>query len=342
MVEKKVINRVIVMFLFAILLILSFILLKPILLAIVLGVFIAYILHPLYVPLSKKIKNKNLSTLIFIVLICIVIAVPIWFFMPYLLKEIFDTYLYVQRTDLSGAITQIISLFLSEEMVGTVSTQVNVWVAKFFSFSMESFSGMFSDIPNLLFQISVFIFTFYFAIRDSEKIKEYISELSPLSRSTEDKFAAEFRSITNSIVFGQILTGVIQGLFLGLGLWILGVPKVFFLTIIAIIVSIIPIIGAWLVWIPASLFMIISGNVINGTILFFYGLLFVSTIDNFLRPYLISKKSNIHLFVAIIGTIGGLYTFGIVGLIIGPLVLSYVLIVVDFYRQGKLNELFKE
>ena len=111
-----------------------------------------------------------------------------------------------------GAITQIISLFLSEEMVGTVSTQVNIWVAKFFSFSMESFSGAFSDIPNLLFQISVFIFTFYFALRDSDKIRQYISDLSPLSQSTENKFAAEFRSITNSIVFGQILTGIIPGL----------------------------------------------------------------------------------------------------------------------------------
>jgi predicted PurR-regulated permease PerM len=253
-----------------------------------------------------------------------------------------DSYLYIQKIDLPSNIGKVVSLFLSDETARVVAVQVNLFVSKFFSFSLTSVSGIFSDLPRILFQIFVTILTFFFVTRDGDKIRKYLSELSPLSTSTEDKFADAFRGVTNSIVFGQLLTGLIQGLALGLGLWILGVPKVFFLTVIAIFLSIIPMIGAWLVWVPVSLFLLVSGQTVNGTILFFYGLLFVSTLDNFLRPYFISRKTNLNLFIAIIGTIGGLYSFGFIGLILGPLILSYFLIVIEFYKEGKLNELFRQ
>ena len=156
------------------------------------------------------------------------------------------------------------------------------------------------------------------------------------------KFMEEFREITNTIVYGQFLIGVIQGLALGIGLFILQVPKSLILTFVAIVVSIIPILGSWLVWLPAGIFLITTGSVFKGIVLLIYGGLFVSSIDNILRPYFISKKSHMSIVIALIGVIGGLYAFGIVGLVIGPLILSYVMIIIDFYRQGKLNELFRE
>jgi predicted PurR-regulated permease PerM len=87
--------------------------------------------------------------------------------------------------------------------------------------------------------------------------------------------------------------------------------------------------------------MIISGNVLSGALLLAYGAIFVSSIDNILRPYFLSKRSTLPIAVALIGTIGGFYTFGIIGLVLGPLILAYTLIVVDFYRKGNLKELFE-
>ena len=73
-----------------------------------------------------------------------------------------------------------------------------------------------------------------------------------------------------------------------------------------------------------------------------YGALFVSTVDNILRPYILSKKSTLPIALSVIGTIGGLYFFGLSGLVLGPLVLAYTIIIIEFYRQGKLDELFKK
>ena len=342
MVEKKTINRVIVLTAITILLIASIFLIYPILISILAGAFFAYILHPLYKIVKKRINNDNLATFTFCLLLLVIILGPIIFLLPKFAKEIFDTFLYLQKLDISNAIGQILNLFFSDDIARAAAVQTNLAVTKIFSFTLESMTRLFSNLPNIVLQFVIFLFTFYFATRDSEKIRAYLSELSPLSANTEQKFATEFRNVTNSIVFGQIITGLVQGLALGLGLWILGVKQVFFLTVIAIIASIIPLVGAWLIWVPVSLFMIVSGNTLNGFILFFYGMFFVSVIDNFLRPYLISRRSNLGLFAATIGTIGGLYTFGLIGLILGPLILSYMIIFVEFYKQGKLNELIKE
>jgi predicted PurR-regulated permease PerM len=125
-----------------------------------------------------------------------------------------------------------------------------------------------------------------------------------------------------------------------LGLYFLGVPKALTLTVIAAIVSIIPVLGTWLVWFPVGIILLITGNTFSGIFVLLYGAFFVSLIDNLLRPYILSKKSSLHIVLSVIGTIGGLYLFGIVGLILGPLILAYVVIIIEFYKEGKLNELF--
>lgn len=342
MVDRQVINKAMVFLLILGVFTLAFFVLRPIIMAIFLGIFIAYIVHPLYSPIKRYIPGENFSTAIFCFLLVTLIAIPLFFLLPLFAKEIFNAYLYVQKVDLTAAIVGLFGTFFSDEITRAIAVQANLIIVKFFNFSLTSFSSAFADLPTLMLKFAVFLFTFYFVTRDSEKIKVYISELSPLSKSTEDKFAQEFRNITNAVIFGQILVGIIQGLLLGAGIWLLGIPKAGFLTVVAIIVSIIPLIGAWLIWVPISLYLLVMGDTLSGTILFLYGLLFVSTIDNILKPYFISKRSNVGTFVAILGIVGGIYTFGVIGLVLGPLVLSYMLIIVDFYRQGKLNELFRE
>lgn len=342
MVDRQLVNKIIVFFLIASLFVAGFFILKPIIISIFIGVLFAYILQPLYNPLKRRIKNANLSVSLFLIILIIIIAVPLWFFLPSFIKEIFDSYLYIQKIDLPSAVEKIVGFFLSDESARALSTQINIGIAKFFSYSLASTGAGFSNFGDIIIQVSVVLFTIYFGLRDSQKIGAYFSELSPFSKATGEKFSTEFRNITNSIVFGQVTTGVVQGLSLGLALWLLGIPKFVFLTVISIILSIIPIVGSWLVWIPLSLILVVSGSVTQGVILFLYGLLFVSTIDNILRPFFIARKSNINLFVAIIGTIGGLYVFGFIGMIIGPLILSYLIIIIEFYREGKLNELFRE
>jgi predicted PurR-regulated permease PerM len=318
--------------------VLTFLILRPIIIPIVFGLLFAYISSPLYKKIYSKIRGKNISALILIAILILVVAAPILYITPILVNQIFETYVSVQNIDMGEVVGRLIKGDLST----SIAANIDNIIGQIFSSLLNQFKALLINLPSLLLQFAVFLFTFYFAIRDSDKLRGYMCTLSPFSDKTEEKFMKEFRGITNAIIFGQVLIGIIQGLVLGAGLFFLGVPRTLILTFTACIVSIIPILGSWIVWLPVGLYLLMIGQTFNGIFLLLYGALFVSVIDNLIRPYLLSKQSNLPVVLSVIGTIGGLYFFGIAGLVLGPLILAYALIIIEFYQKGKLKDLFNK
>jgi predicted PurR-regulated permease PerM len=338
MADYKDIKRSVVAIIIIGIFVLAFFILKPIIISIIFGLLFAYIFNPVYKAIKSKVKNKSISALILIFGLMVIIIIPIIYFVPTIVGQAFNTYVQLQNFNFA----EYFGKFFQGDFSAKLATSVDNIIGQIFSTFLNQFKNLLINFPSFLLQFAVFLFTFYFAIRDSNELKLYLSSLSPFSKETEEKFLKEFRSITNAIIFGQVLIGIIQGLALGLGLLILGIPNVIILTFVTCIVSIIPVLGSWLVWLPVSIFLLLSGQTFAGIFLLLYGALFVGTIDNILRPYILSKQSNLPIILSVIGTIGGLYFFGITGLILGPLVLAYVLIIIEFYQKGKLKDLFSK
>mgnify|MGYP000168028440 FL=1 len=239
-------------------------------------------------------------------------------------------------------LTEVVQIFIKGNIASTIAINLDNIIGQFFTTFLVQFKNLLLNLPSLAFQFAVFLFTFYFATRDAENLGTYIRSLSPFSKPTETRLLQEFRGITNAIVFGQVLIGITQGLALGAGLFFLGVPNALVLTFMASLLSIIPILGSWLIWLPTSIYLLVSGQTFAGVFLLLYGALFVSSIDNLLRPYLLSRRSTLPIALSLIGTIGGFLFFGIAGLVLGPLIIAYTLIIIEFYRQGKLKDLFNK
>lgn len=318
--------------------VLAFFILKPIIIPIIFGLLFAYIFNPVYKKIRTRVKGKTPSALILLFGLIAIIAVPIIYMVPILVKQLFEIYVLLQNFNFG----EHINGFIQSDISSALAINLDNIIGKIFSTLLSQFTNMLVNLPSLLLQFAVFFFTFYFVIRDTDELKEYISTLSPFSDETEKKVLKEFRGITNAIVFGQVFIGILQGLAVGTALFFLGVPKALVLTFAACLVSMIPVLGSWIVWLPVSIFLLITGKTFAGIFLLFYGALFVSIIDNLLRPYILSKQSNLPIALSVIGTIGGLYFFGITGLLLGPLTLAYVLIIIEFYRQGKLKDLFNK
>ncbi len=316
--------------------VLAFLILRPIIIPIILGLLFAYIFGPVYRKIKAKVKNKNISAFAMLLIMIIMVALPMIYLVPILVKQVFEIYVLLQGFNFG----EFLNSFMQSDLSLNLAMNLDNIVGKTFSTFLSQFTNMLINLPSLLLQFAVFLFTLFFAIRDADELRGYISKLSPFSSSTERKILGEFRGITNAIVFGQIFIGIIQGLALGVCLFFLGVPKVLSLTFIASIASMIPLLGSWLVWLPTGIILLVAGKTFEGVFLLIYGALFVSTIDNFLRPYILSRRSNLPIALSVIGTIGGLYFFGIPGLLLGPLILAYVLIIIEFYQEGKLKELF--
>jgi predicted PurR-regulated permease PerM len=163
-----------------------------------------------------------------------------------------------------------------------------------------------------------------------------MKSLSPFPPSVEKKFFDSSKSIANAVIYGQVIIGIIQGLVLGIGLFIFRVPNSLILTLLATLAGIFPIIGTAIVWVPVAIYLFLIGNTFSFFGVVIFGIV-SSSIDNLLRPIIVSRRANIDPLLILIGMIGGLFLFGILGFILGPLILAYLVIILELYRNKNIS-----
>jgi len=178
---------------------------------------------------------------------------------------------------------------------------------------------------------------FYF-LKDGDKIMNYFKELLPFKEEVKNKFITRFKEITTGVIYGSIVVGIVQGIIAGIGYYLFGIEGTFVLTLISIFLSILPI-GSWPVWIPLVLNLMYNGESGRAIGLAFYGFFIISYVDNILKPYIVGNKIKLSPIIAVLGMLGGAMLFGFIGLFIGPIILSYLILFLDFYRSG-MKELF--
>jgi len=293
--------------------VLAAIVIKPVIFPIIYGVLLAYIFYPLYNFLYKRTKMKNLSALIICFGLLLFLIAIFWLFISTLLGQAVNAYLTFQKLDLTDAIRQNLPGFLSSsEFSQTFASSINTSLSKLIS----NFTGYITDsilnIPIILLKSFVVMFVFYFSLRDGEEAFKFISSFSPLKKETQEKFIKQLKNITYAVLMGQVIVGIIQGLTAGIGFFIFDVPNPLLLTLVAIGLSILPL-GPWLVWIPVDIYLFTIGRSGAAVGLLIYGLVLVSWVDNIIRPLIITRKTKLNLAIVVIGMIGGVLAFGILG-----------------------------
>ncbi|MAG02950.1 hypothetical protein CMI42_06435 [Candidatus Pacearchaeota archaeon] len=331
---KQLVNYVLILALF----ILAFLVIKPIIFAIIYGILLAYIFYPVYKILLSKIKSETLSSLLVTIGVLILFGIFSILLLRSLLTQAVNFYISLQQLDIPYILAQTLPEFVSKSEASSILTNsINNSLSNLIGKLASTFGNSLLNLPNILLQFLVVFIIFFFGLRDGKKAFEYFKSLSHLSKETQNKFFKHFDGITKSVLVGQILVGIVQGLVAGIGYFILGVPNALLLSILTMIIGVIPIIGPWLVWIPIDVYLFVSGRSTAGLILLVYGLLVINWIDAIIRPLIVSRRTEINPSIILIGMIGGLYFFNIIGLILGPLILSYVLLVLEVYRKNNLS-----
>ncbi len=334
----KEISAIVVIILFGILV---FFAIKPLLFAILWGLIFAYIFMPAYDKLKLYLKNDILSASITLILASIIIILPLWFLVPVAFQQIFELYRLSQTLDVGGVVRSILPT-ASPQIVAQFTAAINAFIGKLASGTLSSLVTTSINFPLFLVDLLVTAFVFFFALKDSEKIKEFTRSISPLSKSKEKIIVQQFKDITYSTIYGRFVVGLVQGLFAGLGFFVFGVKNALVLTMLAMILAVLPVVGVFLLWIPISIYMFISGNVALAIAFTLYNLVIVSNIDNVVLAYIVSKRTALSPLFAFISSIGGLFLFGLIGLILGPLIFAYFIILVDLYRNKNLLDIFSE
>lgn len=322
------------------LIVLVFFILKDIMTEIFIGLLFAYLFYPFYIKLNRKIKSKNLSALIIVGSVLLVILLPLLLLIPTFIEQLFESYLAIRGADFSQIAFHIFpSLTSSKEIIAEVIASSSYFSSAISNWLLELFQNTVRNIPVMILNVIIILFTFFFSLREGEYVKEYFSIIFPFQESYRKRFFMRFEQVTNSLLYGQLIVGIAQGIISGIGYFMFGIDKALLFTVLTTIIGIIPVIGPWLVWIPLDIMLFINGNTTEGIQLLVYGLFVINWIDTLLRPVVVAKKGQINEALALVGAIGGIYAFGLIGFIIGPLVLALLILLIEIYKGEKTDSI---
>lgn len=194
-------------------------------------------------------------------------------------------------------------------------------------------------LAGLVLGFALMLLSMYFFYVEGESILTQLSILSPLPKRYDDEFRERFKDVIEATFRGQLFTGIAQGIMTGIGLAIAGVPGAGFWGAVAALLSLIPMVGAAAVWVPATIYLIVAASMGQAKwwqviFLVIWGMLPVSLIDNIVRPWAMKGKAQLPAIPLLFAVLGGLQAFGFVGLVIGPLVFSLLMAVIEIYKKS--------
>ncbi len=190
---------------------------------------------------------------------------------------------------------------------------------------------LFGNITSFAGQSFLMVFTFFFMVRDQEKIFDGILHLIPLSSSQEEQILDKVQSVSKSVIFGTFITALAQGIAGGIAFHIAGLPGLFWGTMMAF-ASLIPLVGTTLIWVPAAAFLLLSGHWGYSLFVLVWCALIVGSIDNVIRPlFMKGSGQNMSTLVIFFSLLGGINYFGLIGLLYGPLIVGLTMVLLYIY-----------
>ncbi|MBS3099224.1 AI-2E family transporter [Candidatus Pacearchaeota archaeon] len=336
--NDKDVKRVMIVILIALVAVLSFIVIKPVLMAALGGLVLAYIFYPVYKWLLDKVKYKDLAASIVTIIVLAIILVPLWYLAPVIVQEVFGVFQTSQNFDSTGILLRAFPD--SPQLANQASLAINNAIGKISSLIVNTFIGFLLNGAVIALHLFLVAFVFYFTLRDAPELKKFMTGLSPLHEKQEQQLVKQFKDITQSLLYGNIIVGIVQGIIAGLALWIFGIPNAFVLTLVALILGVIPLIGPGLIYIPATFYLLIAKTPSIAISYLIFNLLAVTAMENALRTHIVSRKSEVPQVIALLGMVGGLLIMGVMGLIIGPLVLAYFVTILRAYKESALSSFF--
>jgi predicted PurR-regulated permease PerM len=341
--------------LFALFAILAWQVVKPLMSGIAWAAILAFIVRPVFAFFHErmlKCKFRTLATCLTLFVASVAVIIPLLLILFSLGSEI--TVIVSKTSDL---ITSDDSGDRIKDLVASASATLPSWAnrhlqsfftdsesmqtlvrngAKWFGVMLTGFSKVIIQrASSFALETVILLMVSFFFIRDGRGIMRFIKDITPLDSKEKDRFFLRATNLVNAVLYGMVLTVLIQAIVGALGWWFVGLPNPALFGTLMFVFGMLPV-GTALIWVPGSIYLLAAGDFLNGTILFVWGALIVGTVDNFLRPFLISKGGHgeeIPTLLVILGLFGGVIAWGFLGVFLGPLVIVLFILVLQIYHS---------
>ncbi|UCB55825.1 MAG: AI-2E family transporter [Thiotrichales bacterium] len=309
------------------------------------AIFLAGLFSALARPVYRRLKvmfngHRHLASVVTLLLMIVVVLIPLMLLVGIIVAQAIDVgqsitpwvkqtieqpdrlSVYLQHLPFYEELVPYREVIL--EKAGQVAGSISKWV-------VGGLSQATLGTANFLFMTFVFLYTTYFFQMDGDKLIRKILFYLPLNSDDENLMLDKFTSVTRATLKGTLLIGVLQGGLAGGAFAVAGIDNAVFWGTVMAVLSVIPSVGSALVWIPASIVLLVEGNVASGVGLLIFCGVVVGSLDNVLRPILVGKDTKMHELMIFFGTLGGIMMFGIAGIFIGPLIASLFVTIWELY-----------
>lgn len=295
-------------------------------------------------------KNKAIAAFTTSLLLFFLLVIPVYIVIHLFTLQIVDLYKTagpfltmltqkVSKNNLTGFLHTL--PFLSNFDLNTIdwSKILNESVKTIASSGSAILNKTSAGILGLVINTFIMFFTMFYLFMDGKEIVTRIKFLSPIRNDYEDLIFNRFLLISRATVAGTLLIGLVQGSLGAAALLIFGIKSWLLWGFIMIVLSVIPLAGPWLVLLPAGVIQIFLGNVWQGIGIMLFSLIVVSNIDNILRPRLVGQSAKLHDLIVFFSSLGGIAVFGVMGFIVGPVIASLFVSVLDIYSTEFKDQL---
>ncbi len=315
----------------------------PYLLTIILAIVLSTITYPIYNFILKLFKQKEgLAAITSCFLVILIIVIPLFLLVFVIVDQAVDTVNSIQNQIDSGAINwKTVTNFIKEKApflnvdeakIKTEALKIIGKVEGQFENVVKWLIGGVEAILSNLFKFFILFFSMFFFYKDGKNFLKKLTHLSPLPKSYEDRIANKFIDVSKSIFIGVFFTAIIQGVVGGVGFAIVGISPFLWALFLAF-ASIIPVIGTAIIWLPVGFVMIATGDVGSGVFLMIWCLVASLIIENIIKPLLIKGKTDMHPLIIFFSFLGGIGAFGLIGVILGPIIISILILLIDIYEE---------
>ena len=312
---------------------LCWLMLKPFIGVLEWAIVLVIVFYPVHRRLARKIRYRGLSALLSCLLVILIVILPLSLLTISVAEEVAKV-----APNLPSRISQFMNTQapLFGKLSDWLQTRFGIDTLRSQEFLVEqlkrssefllAFSwNLAGNILGGIVKAFFVVFTMYYLFRDGETIVKRLPAALPVSAQQGEAIIVRTQEVVSASVYGVVTIATIQGLLGGFAFWLVGVPSPVLWAVLMTFICMIPIAGSFLVWLPLSIYLMTTGHWIKAMLLIGWGALVVSTIDNFLRPKLIRNQTKLHELFVFFSVLGGISVFGLLGLVLGPVVLAITL-----------------
>lgn len=342
--QIKPIGSILLWGLYLVLFYLLYLLMKPFLYPILWAGILTVIFSPIYKKLLTLTKHREtLSASITMIIIVLIVIIPSGFIITLLISEIIDFAKKI-TTETNIDITKLSEHPLVIDILKRLEQSFHISLDELkltFSEKLKDLGiliitkaeKILLDLPAGFVNFFITLFTSFFLLRDGKTFGNLLKNLILLSKTELDYYFDNLKKVVYATFIGVLLTAVIQGLIAFISFFFIGIRSSLLLGLMVSIASLVPVVGSALVWVPLAIYLIATGLILKGILVILVGVFFISLVDNFVRPIFLHQYLSLHLLLTFFSLFGGIKAFGIIGIFLGPIIISVFIGSCMFYQN---------